>query len=120
MTDPTPLHPNKRDLKQVETLAGLGASENYICEHLRITPAQLKTHYSSALEYGKEHANLEVAETFFQLATSGEHPNITMAWMKMRAGWSDGPIATSQDDDDTEMDVAKDKLLKLLNRAANT
>ena len=117
MTDPTPLHPNKRDSKQVETLAGLGASEKYICEHLRITPAQLKTHYSSALEYGREHANLEVAETFFELATSGEHPTITMAWMRMRAGWKDNLTPTSNTDDDVvEVEQAREKLLKLLNR----
>lgn len=118
-----PTHPNARDSKQVETLAGLGASEQYICTHLNLTLDQLYEFYQRQLEYGKEHANLEVAETFFDLATSGDHPNITAMWMRMRAGWSDSPAhaQSAQEDDDSEaISQAKDKLLTLLNRAHNS
>lgn len=116
MTDITPLHPNARDRKQVETLAGLGASLRYISIHLKLDEQKLKQYYQEALDYGQEHANLEVAETFFQLATSGDHPNITAQWMKMRAGWSETFSRTPQEEDDTSEDLAREKLLKLLNR----
>ena len=113
----TPLHPNKRDSKQVETLAGLGASLEYIASHLNLSTDQVLEFYKKDLDYGKEHANLEVAETFFELATSGEHPTITMAWMRMRAGWRDTPQTTTQENDDVvEVEQAREKLLKLLNR----
>ena len=118
MTDPTPMQPNKRDAKQVETLSGLGASEQYICTHLNITPEQLHEYYQVQLDYGQEHANLEVAETFYDLATSGDHPNITAMWMKMRAGWTESsPTLSTQEEDTSQIETAKDKLLKLLNRA---
>ena len=113
----TPLHPNKRDSKQVETLAGLGASIEYIATHLNLSTDQVLEFYKKDLDYSTEHANLEVAETFFELATSGEHPNITMAWMRMRAGWKDNPTPTSNTEDDVvEVEQAREKLLKLLNR----
>ena len=115
MTDITPLHPNARDRKQVETLAGLGATLKYISIHLKLSEDKLKHYYQDALDYGQEHANLEVAETFFQLATSGDHPSITAQWMKMRAGWSEITPATVEEDDTSE-DMAREKLLKLLNR----
>ena len=116
MTDITPLHPNARDRKQVQTLAGLGASTKYITAHLRLTESQLKEYYQQDFDYGVEHANLEVAETFFQLATSGEYPQITAQWMKMRAGWSETTPQADNEDDSSE-EIAKDKLLKLPNRA---
>lgn len=118
MTDITPLHPNRRDSKQVETLSGLGASLQYIATHLSLTLEDLQRHYQKELDYGREHANLEVAETFFDLARSGEYPQITAQWMKMRAGWTEAKLPdTLTDEDDESLSQAKDKLLTLLNRA---
>jgi len=111
-----PLHPNKRDKGQVEVLSGMGASEDFIANHLSLSIEELHLHYRQQLQSGIEEANLQVAKTFHEMATSGEHPTMTLAWLKMRAGWSDAKQAEEEDTTDY-LAEAKEKLLKLLNRA---
>lgn len=116
----TPLHPNKKDSQQVEVLAGMGATEEFIAKHLNLTPEDLTTYYSRQLAHGIEESNLQVAKAFHEMATSKEFPTMTIAWMKMRAGWSDNTPPDNSDTDDSSLDEAKEKLLKLLNRAHNS
>jgi len=119
----TPLHPNKRDAVQVEVMTGMGCSVEYISKHLNLSIEDLTTHYNKQLEHGQEEANLQVAKVFHDLATSGEHPAMTVAWMKMRGGWTENialQSSTSTTEDSSSLDEAKEKLLKLLNRAHNT
>lgn len=94
----------------------MGASEQYIAKKLKLTPAELTQHYSTQLALGPEEANLRVAQTFFDMATSGDFPQMTLAWLKIRGGalWQETPN-TVEDEADT-LDQAKDKLLRLLNR----
>jgi hypothetical protein len=110
-----PTHPNKRDRGQVEVLSGMGASEEFIAAHLNLSVEDLHTHYRTQLIHGQEEANLQVAKTFFDMATSGEHPQMTLAWIKMRAKWSEAPSSIAEEDDNSEA-LARDKLLKLINR----
>lgn len=114
----TPMHPNRRDAQQVEVMSGMGASPEYIAKHLNLPLSDLTEHYSKELTHGIEEANLQVAKVFHEMATSGDFPAMTLSWMRMRAGWNDqtNPLAT-QDEDDSSLDEAKEKLLKLLNRA---
>ena len=116
MTKPTPLHPNKRDSSQVEVLTGMGATREYIAHHLSLSVQELEQHYARSLRMGEEEANLRVAQAFFEMATSKEHPQMTLAWMKMRARWTDS-AATSQEEDDVDVEVTRQKLLKLINRS---
>lgn len=117
MGDVIQQHPNRRDRGQVEVLSGMGASEAFIAKHLKLSIEELRLHYAPEIEHGQEEANLQVARTFHEMATSGEHPQMTLAWMKMRAKWTDGPTIDSPDDEeDTQIDEAREKLLKLLNR----
>jgi hypothetical protein len=111
-------HPNRRDKGQVEVLSGMGASKPFIADHLGLSMDQLDEYYSKELKTGAEEANLQVAKTFHELATSGEHPQMTVLWMKMRAGWSDGKSSSveAEEDDDTIIEEAREKLLKLMNR----
>lgn len=109
-------HPNPKDASQVEVLTGMGASPEYIAAHLHTTVEELQQHYPKQLTHGLEEANLRVAQAFFEMATSGEHPQMTLAWMKMRARWSDNPISSAQPEDDVEVEEVRQKLLKLINR----
>jgi hypothetical protein len=111
------MHPNKRDRTQVETLSGMGATEEFIASHLSLSIEELRKHYNTELIHGQEEANLQVAKTLHEMATSGEHPAATIAWLRMRAGWTDTPLPTTEEDDSNE-DEAREKLLTLLNRAA--
>jgi len=111
-------HPNPKDASQVEVLTGMGASQEYIAAHLHISVEELNQHYPKPLAHGLEEANLRVAQAFFEMATSGEHPQMTLAWMKMRARWTDAPMPDAPDDD-VEVEEVRQKLLKLVNRAAS-
>lgn len=111
-------HPNDIDREQVEALTGMGASPEYIATHLSIPTADLLTHYPDELKKGQEEANVRVARVFFEMATSGRFPQMTVQWMKMRANWSEvTPTQTLTPEElEEEAHNAKEKLLKLLNR----
>lgn len=114
-------HPNTVDSEQVEKLTSLGATQSFIASHLGIDESTLLKHYSTELNHGSEQANLRVAETFYRMATSGEFPQMTLLWMKMRAHWQEpkDPSTPSQTQEELEElhEQAKEKLLTLLNRA---
>lgn len=113
-------HPNERDSEQVRALVSLGATSRFIADHLDLTEEELSAHYRLDLELGQEEANLNVARTLYQMATSGQHPQATMAWLKMRARWSDATPDTPSSEEEEELrQQAKDKLLTLLNRGQN-
>lgn len=97
-------------------MSGLGADPAHIAKHLNLTVEDLTRHYGKELDQGLDEANLQVARTFFDFATSGEHPQMTVLWMKMRANWSEAKTFTAEEDD-SDLDLARQKLLKLLNRA---
>lgn len=115
------MHPNKRDASQVQVLHGMGASEEYIARHLNISQSDLTLHYQKELTLAEEEANIRVAKVFHDLATSGDYPQMTQAWMEMRAGWTRSSLskasATPEDLEDAH-EEARIKLLKLLNRGS--
>ena len=110
--------PNPRDAEQVEHLTSMGASRKYIASHLHLSIDDLELHYPSALETGLEEANLRVASKFYEMASSGKYPLMTVQWMKMRAKWSDATPTTSVSPEELEEErvAAEEKLLTLLNR----
>lgn len=110
------LHPNARDRSQVEVLAGMGATPEFIAKHLNLTTPDLEQYYSKELRFGAEEANIQVAKTFHELAVSGEHPAMTLAWLKLRAGWTESPSTREEEDVDNVIEEARSKLTKLLNR----
>lgn len=100
--------------EQVEVMTACGASPQAIARELRIPLATLTSQYKEELDMGLELANAKVAKVFFDLATSGEHPTLTAKWMELRGGWSSSSslsVTTSE-----ESEVAREKLLRLLNR----
>lgn len=111
-------HPNDQDAEQVEHLTSMGASRTFIAKHLSISNDLLESYYPSELETGLEEANLRVARKFFEMATSGKYPLMTIQWMKMRAKWSDALSTSSVTPEELEEErvQAEEKLLTLLNR----
>ena len=111
-------HPNPIDQEQVEHLSGMGASRPFIANHLHITQEELELHYPLQLNSGLEEANLRVARKFFEMASSGRYPLMTVQWMKMRANWSEATPTTSISPEELEEErlQAQEKLLTLLNR----
>lgn len=112
----TPMHPNPRDREQVKVMTACGASEEHVAAHLSLSVEDLKTYYRKEITYGVEEANMKVAKTFYELAVSGENPNLTLAWMRMRAGWKDAAVNSKPEEENLDAELTRNKLLKLLNR----
>ena len=108
-------HPNPTDARQVEVMTGLGSPPEHIAHHLGLPLEELQAHYPRELQNGASEANLRVARTLFDMATSGDFPQATIAWLKMRANWSETPATPAEQDENT-LAIAKEKLLTLLNR----
>lgn len=73
----------------VQELSAFGIPQDRIAERLGISSRTLREHYAEQVDHGKEHANLSVYKTAFDLATSGECPAMTMFWCKTRMGWKE-------------------------------
>lgn len=96
------------DLKRrfVETCIYGGIEEDEICRALECTPAQLHRHYQDEINCSAVRANAKVAQTAFQMATSGKSKTMTIFWLKCRAGWSEkGPKKTERQE---RMDLRKE------------
>jgi len=118
-TPSVPMHPNKRDSTQIEVLIGMGASLEYVSAHLNLSSADLQRYYEKEIQHAEEEANLRVAKVFHDLATSGDFPQMTQAWMEMRARWSKSTTTSSllsKEEQEAAHQDARQKLLRLLNR----
>ena len=75
---------------KVRTLAGFGVPHEEIAGMVSIrSPKTLRKYFRAELAAGTAEANARVAQTLFQMATSGQHPATTIFWMKTRAHWSE-------------------------------
>jgi hypothetical protein len=81
--------PTAETAKQVETLAGYGLTVEQIGHVLACSHDTVKRHYADELERGQAVAVAKVAQTAFQMATSGAQPAMTMFWLKTRARWKE-------------------------------
>ena len=113
------LHPTKANQEQIRVLAATGASPEFIADSLGLLPDTLSLHYQRDLDHGLEEANARVAQTFFHMATSGDFPQLTLSWMKMRAGWTEAPPSQSSsnltpEEQEQETALSREKLATLL------
>jgi len=90
-------------LKQVEKLAAMGLKWDAIGRICDVAAGTLKNNKKSAAAYklGIDKVNNNVAQTAYQMATSGKHPTMTQFWLKTRAGW--------RENDGLEITVKGDK-----------
>jgi hypothetical protein len=105
--DPTP-----EQKKNVEAMAAYGIPEEDIARTIGehgIDPKTLRKYFRHQLDVAATKANSAVAQTAYQMATSGKYPASTMFWLKCRAGWKEtnvmqhsgphgGPIQISNDE----------------------
>lgn len=104
--------------EQVQVMSACGLSPRAIAKELGLSEQELVQSYKDDLDHGLEIANAKVAKVFFDLATSGDHPTLTSKWMELRGGWSSSSNVTLKDDTDAKL--AREKLLKLMNRTTAT
>lgn len=76
-------------LKQVETLAGFGLTDDNIALVIGISEGTLKRRFREELDRGRALAKATVAQTAFKMATSGKQPAMTMFWLKTQCRWKE-------------------------------
>jgi hypothetical protein len=81
--------PDPGQAKQVETLAGLGISEEDIALMIGIDPKTLRKHYRRELDTGHVKANAKISSNLFRMASGSgrEAAACAIFWCKTRMGW---------------------------------
>jgi hypothetical protein len=81
--------PNASQRTQVETMAGLGISEDDVALMLDIDPKTLRKHYRRELDVGHVKANAKISSNLFRMASGSgrEAAACAIFWCKTRLGW---------------------------------
>jgi hypothetical protein len=87
MTQGYSFQPTDEQRKTVRVMAGFGIPQPEIAILLDIDPKTLRVHFRRELDRGSVEATAKVAQTLFQMATSGHNTAASIFWMKARAGW---------------------------------
>ncbi len=78
---------NEKDRGIVKAMASYGVPQEDIGRVIGISHVTLRKYYEQELETAAIQANAKVAETCYQMATSGTMPAATFFWLKTRAKW---------------------------------
>ena len=87
MSQGLPFAPTDEQRKTVRVMSGFGIPQAGIAILLDIDPKTLRLHFRRELDRGSVEATAKVAQTLFQMATSGQNTAASIFWMKARAGW---------------------------------
>ncbi len=86
------IHPTAEQRRLVKSLVAFGVPQEKIARRIGIRSAKsLRKHFRQELDRGALDANGNVAQTLYNMATSGQHPIATLFWLKSRAGWTERP-----------------------------
>ena len=87
MTQGVAFRPTEEQRRTVKAMAGLGVPHEGIAILLEIDAKTLRKYFQPELDRGSVEATAKVAQSLFQLATSGKNVAAAIFWMKARAGW---------------------------------
>ena len=102
--------------ESIQVASACGLSPKAIAKEFGLQLTTLTSLYKEDLEHGLEIANAKIAKVFFDLALSGDHPNLTSKWMELRGNWSSSSTLNLSSSGE-EAEAAREKLLRLLNRS---
>ena len=116
--------PCETERKSVQTMAAYGVPEEQIARTVGrrgISAKTLRKHFRSELLIGLAVANAKIAQTLFQMATSGEHPAVTIFCAKVRLHMREKPAPvqpipqnqTPEDNYDDDLQVLTNELARL-------
>jgi hypothetical protein len=75
-------------------MSGYGIKQEGITKMLGLrSPKTLRKHFREELDRGAVEAHAQVAQTCYQMANSGKHPQITMFWLRTQGRWREGTAA---------------------------
>jgi hypothetical protein len=103
--------PADEQRKTVQVMAAYGIPEDQIARTLGvrgIDPKTLRKYFSRELSVGGTLANSAVAQTLYQMATSGKCAAATIFWLKSRARWTErAPLARPEVADERQESEAE-------------
>ena len=86
-----PYTPSEEDRLKVARMASMGITQPQIAKTFTISPKTLRKHYRKELDASAIEANLKVAETLFQMATSGNNTAASIFWARTRLRFTSTP-----------------------------
>lgn len=79
--------PTAEQRRLARAMAGLGLPQDQIALLLEVDPKTLRKHFRDDLDRGMAEANVKIAQSLFNMATTGNNVAAAIFWMKARAGW---------------------------------
>ena len=79
--------PSQEQQRMARAMAGLGLPQEQIALLLDIDAKTLRKHLRHELDRGMAEANVKIAQSLFNMATTGNNVAAAIFWMKARAGW---------------------------------
>jgi hypothetical protein len=108
-------NPTAEQKKTVEAMSAYGISEDEVARTMGehgIDPKTLRKHFRHELDIGATKANSAVAQTAYQMATSGKWPAATIFWLKCRAGWKETNVLQHSGPNGGPIQISNDELEK--------
>jgi len=97
-----PFHPTDEDRTKIARMSRLGIAQKQIAIVFGIDPKTLRKHCRKELNEAVQ-ANVKVATTLFNMATSGRNVAATIFWAKTRCHFKyGGPPAIDLESDESE------------------
>jgi hypothetical protein len=79
------LKPTEDQRRLVKSMAAMGTPQEHISRRIGIRSEKtLRKHFRNELDFGVAEANYKVAQTLFQMATSGKCIAATQFWLRTR------------------------------------
>lgn len=89
--------PTEQQRSTVKSMAAYSIRQEEIARVIDLRSVKtLRRHFRRELDISATEANARVAQTAYQMATSGKHPQVTIFWLKSRAHWGDQSATTQQ------------------------
>ena len=82
-----PYEPTEKEKNVVMAMASCGIEQGVIARALQISKPTLIKHYRQTLDTAMALFNAKVCATYAQMATSGQHPGVTIFHMKCKLGF---------------------------------
>lgn len=114
MTDQ--FEPTDEQRRMVKVMSGFGIPQPDIATHLGIDAKTLRKHFREELDRGMTEANMRVAQSLFNMATTGGNVAAAIFWMKARAGWREKHEVILKEDDDTANLTDEELLARIKSR----
>jgi hypothetical protein len=109
---PKKLSFTKEDLDEIEHMAGIGLNLEQIAAIYGRSHRTFQKYFKempelhAAIERGRANTNKKVTNVAYQMAISGQHPSMTMFWLKCRARWKETVTTEHKLSDSLESIVA--------------